>query len=127
MAKIHTLKCWPEVFKVSKKRVKTAEYRLNDRDYQVGDVLVQQEWDPEAKQYSGEMISQRITHIVHGCQFGIPQDYVVMSVKRVDVDEYDPESIVRGIEMLRDAFWETVGPIDEIAKRLIEEVRDGKH
>ena len=42
--KIHDVKILPEYFKPLDEEVKTAEFRYNDRDYQVGDVLHLREW-----------------------------------------------------------------------------------
>ena len=44
--KTHMLKCWPEYFKQVKAGTKTFGIRENDRDYQVGDVLYLQEFEP---------------------------------------------------------------------------------
>ncbi len=88
--KIHELKCWTNVFPAIVDGTKTAEYRKNDRDYQVGDILKLKEYDPSGGQftgqgeYTGEMVLVKVTHIVYGGQFGIPDGYCVMSIKQVE-------------------------------------------
>lgn len=44
--KKHDLKCWPDMFAAIRASTKTFELRKNDRDYQVGDVLNLQEFEP---------------------------------------------------------------------------------
>lgn len=50
---IHELKTWPAFFWPVVHGDKTFELRKNDRDFQVGDVLVLREWDPVTEQYTG--------------------------------------------------------------------------
>lgn len=43
---IHKLKIWPQYYARQKDGTKTWEIRDNDRDFQAGDILILQEWDP---------------------------------------------------------------------------------
>lgn len=45
--KTHKLKIWPEYFKAVKDGRKTFEVRVNDREFQFGDAVVLEEWDPD--------------------------------------------------------------------------------
>jgi hypothetical protein len=49
----HDLKTWPEFFQAIVENRKPFEYRLNDRDYQVGDVLHLREWVPPVDDAEG--------------------------------------------------------------------------
>ena len=49
----HFLKTWPGFFSGLVDGTKTAEVRINDRNFQVGDVLVLREYDPRACSYTG--------------------------------------------------------------------------
>lgn len=49
---IHALKTWPEFYQLTVDGLKPFEIRLDDRDYQIGDVLFMREWSKE-KGYSG--------------------------------------------------------------------------
>ena len=44
--------------------VKTFEYRLNDRDFKVGDNVILQEYDNITGSYSGRVVSVRITYVL---------------------------------------------------------------
>jgi hypothetical protein len=75
------LKTWPGPFEAMRAARKTFEYRLNDRDFQVGDCLVLQEYNPEYDSLSGEAILRRVVYLLPGGKFGVPEKYCVMSVE----------------------------------------------
>lgn len=81
----HKLKTWPSQFAAVKSGVKTFEFRRNDRDFAVGDVLVLKEWDPSANYigaFTGAEARVDVTYIVFGGQLGVPDGYCVMSIGR---------------------------------------------
>lgn len=80
--RIHPLKTWPEPFGHIWAGSKKAEFRKNDRDFRVGDVLILLEWYPDKKQYSSREIHADVTHIMS--TFGVPEGYVVMSIEVVE-------------------------------------------
>lgn len=43
---VHRLKAWPEFYTALAAGTKTFEFRPNDRDFKVGDLLLLQEWRP---------------------------------------------------------------------------------
>jgi ASC-1-like (ASCH) protein len=77
----HYLKTWVEYFQAVKLGRKSFEVRLNDRNYQVGDTLILQEWDQAIQEYTGEEFSVVVTYILKGGQFGIDPRYVVIGIK----------------------------------------------
>ena len=78
---IHRLKTWPHYFEEIGFGTKTAEYRRNDRGYEVGDVLCFEEYDPELKVYCGRTIEAVITHKLENApQVGLPDGYCVLSI-----------------------------------------------
>lgn len=79
-AKTHELKCWPEYFREVFLGHKTFEIRKNDRDFQIGDTIILNEYEPFTKQYSGDKIARRVTYILEGGEFGIEKGYVVMAI-----------------------------------------------
>lgn len=80
-ARIHTLKCWPFPFHDVKSGAKPFEYRLNDRDYHVGDCLVLQEYEPTTAAYTKECHSVRVTYVLPGGTFGVPEGYCIMGIE----------------------------------------------
>lgn len=83
---VHHLKTWPQHFRAVEKGSKTFEVRKDDRDFQVADVLILQEWEPATKQYTGRELSARVGYVLRE-SFGVEEGHVAMSllhVKRYD-------------------------------------------
>ena len=82
-SRTHTLKTWPSAFEAQKAGVKTFEFRKNDRDFAVGDLLVLRWYDPSVPEYKQHLnppeLTRLVTYIVHGGQFGVPVGYCAMS------------------------------------------------
>lgn len=80
----HALKTWLSEFAEMIDGTMTFQFRKDDRNYEVGDVLVLREWDPNVNQcvgcYTGRQASFRVTHFLVGGMFGVPTDHIVMSV-----------------------------------------------
>jgi predicted RNA-binding protein with PUA-like domain len=72
------LKILPEYFDAVWDGIKTFEIRKNDRNFQVGDEVILQEYDPE-KGYTGSGLVVIITYITNYAQ---KDDYVVFGIKR---------------------------------------------
>ena len=60
----HDLKIWPmNLFPILVGK-KTCEIRVNDRNYQVGDILCLRAFDPDKQEYINDMIFEReVTYI----------------------------------------------------------------
>ena len=83
---IHRLKIQPQYLNNLICGLKKSEIRLNDRDYQTGDVLEFDERDPllehvETADTEDEYIRFKVTHLHHG--LGLQPGYVVLSVERI--------------------------------------------
>ena len=78
MAKTHKLKIWPEYFKYVVDGIKTFEYRVNDRDFKPGDILVLKEWNPKTEKYTRAEKKVRVTYLLRLLQL---EPYVIMSIK----------------------------------------------
>lgn len=79
---IHVLKTWPPYFDRVLSGEKNFEVRVNDRDYKVGDILDLNEYDPDKHEFTGRSLGRRVTYILHGGEFGIDPNVVVMSLGR---------------------------------------------
>lgn len=77
----HEIKCHPKYFSRLASGDKSFEIRKNDRDYQVGDILIIKEFDPEQgwPDHGGYgTITAEITYIT---DFAQAAGYVVMALK----------------------------------------------
>ncbi len=80
----HELKTWSPHFAAVCSGKKRFEYRRNDRDFNVGDVLLLREWSPVPPppyRYTDREISAVVTYIAKGPDFGIPDGFCVMSIE----------------------------------------------
>jgi Domain of unknown function (DUF3850) len=59
---IHRLKTWPEYYEKILTGEKTFEYRVNDRNFAVGDTLELEEYDPH-NGYTGRAITRHVSYI----------------------------------------------------------------
>ena len=84
----HRVKSWPPFFKSSLLGDKPFELRLNDRDYQVGDTLIQEEFDPVLKDYTGRKLApQKITYVLRPEEsppsWGIKKGWCILGLKAI--------------------------------------------
>ncbi len=56
-------KTWPDLFQDVLDGKKNFDLRLNDTDYEVGDILVFKEYDPKKKEYTGREVEKEIRYI----------------------------------------------------------------
>lgn len=79
---IHHLKTWPAYFAAVRDGSKPFEIRREqDRTFAVGDVLVLEEYEPEAKRYTGEREVRSVSYLVRGPAWNLPIDMVVMGFR----------------------------------------------
>ncbi len=100
---VHKLKCWPVYFEAIGDGRKTFDVRKNDRNFQVGDLLHLDEYDPERDKMLGRWIICKVESVMRGGNFGIAADHCVM-----------------GIRLPANHQW----PIEEV---IIEQEDDGDH
>ena len=70
---IHELKTWPTFFQdiISEKKTFEIRNRGRERDFQVGDVLLLKEWDPETEEYTGRETKRKVTYITDLSALGL--------------------------------------------------------
>ena len=79
--KNHELKCWPGPFKEIAEGRKNFEYRVNDREFEIGDILTLREFDPKTSLYTGYQISRPVNYILKGnTPFGDLGNMCIMSI-----------------------------------------------
>ncbi len=93
---IHELKILPIYFEEVIKGNKTFEIRKDDRDFNVGDILLLKEYDPDEiyfdiddkeTHFSGKKILRKISYILKDIpSLGLKQGYVLLAVKELDSD-----------------------------------------
>jgi len=83
----HELKSWPDFFEPILNGAKNFELRVNDRDYQVFDLLWLREWDDRTKQYTGRQCFRQVTYVMDGVGGGcieplkgLMRGYVILSL-----------------------------------------------
>ncbi len=83
---LHELKTWQEPFQAIWDDLKSFEFRRNDRDFKVGDVLMLKEFIPMHDSYTTRVIIADVKYILKD-SFSIPEGYAIMQlviIKKVD-------------------------------------------
>ncbi len=83
----HELKTWPDPFRAVASGRKKHEVRKFDRNFEVGDLLILQEYDPNTNLYSGQELKVHVSYITPPGTFGLPPDIGVLSIDRLSPDE----------------------------------------
>lgn len=83
---IHSLKILPKYFNAVVSGQKTFEIRFNDREFQKGDYLALNEWEPTSfvgGHYTGRSGMVYVDYILYGAKGypGLDEDYVIMAIK----------------------------------------------
>lgn len=75
---VHELKIAPKYFQKILSKEKNFEFRYNDRNYQIGDILKLKEYNDG--KYTGRETSVKITYILQNFE-GLKDNYVILSIK----------------------------------------------
>jgi hypothetical protein len=84
--KNHKCKSWVPFFEAIKSGQKKHDLRINDRDFQIGDTITLQSYDPFKGEYTGEEVTVKITYItssVTPCAFSsavLDKGYCILSL-----------------------------------------------
>lgn len=83
VGKSHYVKSWPEMFNSAMQGIKRFDYRNNDRNYQVGDMLIQREYYPEGSDrpsgYTGMAAQFQILRVWRDIP-GMPEGYCILEL-----------------------------------------------
>jgi ASC-1-like (ASCH) protein len=80
---VHRLKTLQPYFNDVKIGTKDFELRKNDRNYQVGDTLILEEYDDAdfTTGYTGEVIRKTVIYILKDCpQYGLQDGYCILGL-----------------------------------------------
>ncbi len=77
---IHELKIAPNLYWAVRDGEKTAEVRVNDRDFAVGDEILLRPFDGA---YLEGRVAVVVTHVLEGGQYGIEAGYCLLSFRRL--------------------------------------------
>ena len=112
--KWHRLKVWPSYFRDIIKGIKTFEIRKDDRDFQIGDRLVLEEYLQNEGEYTGNVIIRFIVYKFDKHQFGLECGYCILGMAipvltPAQVKKYKNKNIVGGyLVMLKGALLHEV-------------------
>lgn len=113
--KTHKIKAWPQFFKELKSGNKTFELRKNDRDYKIGDRLLIEEWDPETKEHTGEIVVRIVTYVLSHSEFvNISDGFVILGIKAPDKWFFKVAFVGEGV--VKEASFNTKEEADACAK-----------
>lgn len=85
--RIHRLKTYHEYFVAQTLGIKQFEVRYNDRNYQVGDVLILREWNND-NGYIGVAIYLRVIYVLEEFE-GLKDGYVVLGTEPLTKEEIE--------------------------------------
>ncbi len=75
----HELKILPKYYKDVVLGLKKVEVRKNDRNYQVNDLLILNEFDSETQKRTGNSVTRKVDYILKNVD-GLKPDYVVLQI-----------------------------------------------
>lgn len=87
---IHHCKSWTHFFDAIVKGDKKHDLRKTDRNFQIGDIIVLQKYDPVLGKYTGDECKVKITYITSNttpCAFSsavLEKDYCILSLELID-------------------------------------------
>jgi hypothetical protein len=76
--RIHYLKIWPEPFTAVADGRKNFELRVNDRGFELHDMLVLREYDPELDVFTGRELEKHVTYMIRGGEWGLPDQLCIL-------------------------------------------------
>lgn len=77
---IHHIKIWPRFYDEVAGGQKTSQLRRDDRNYNIGDQLTMEEYDPELEIYTGRTVRAFVTDKITDC-VGLIPEYCILSIK----------------------------------------------
>lgn len=85
LSNVHHLKTYTAFFEDVRKGIKQFQVRKNDRNYQVGDTLILEEFDPVEKIKTGAWVPELIIYKLDDERF-CKEGFVVLGIKEIQVE-----------------------------------------
>lgn len=82
LAQVHRLKTETKFFKDVKSGIKQFDVRKNDRDFQIGDTLILEEFDPTSGTYKPGWIPKLITYKLDDSRF-VKEGFVILGMQDI--------------------------------------------
>jgi hypothetical protein len=89
-ANAHVLKCWPEFFEAIAAGLKRHDLRrADDREFQVGETVLLQEFDPHSAKHTGREQIVEITYVTAAdrpcalSERGLYPEYCILSIRPI--------------------------------------------
>lgn len=82
MPNVHYLKTWTPFFMDIKSGIKQFEVRRNDRDFQVGDTLILEEFNPNKSAYTGAWTPKLVIYKLDDERF-VKEGYVILGLQDI--------------------------------------------
>jgi hypothetical protein len=79
---VHYLKTWTPFFKAVKSGTKQFEVRKNDRDYEVGDTLILNDFNPSTEKFSGDWVPKLVIYKLDDTRF-VKEGFVILGMKDI--------------------------------------------
>lgn len=77
----HELKIHPKYFTDVFLNLKKIEIRKNDRNYQLRDILILNEWSPLTKKYTGAQVTRVVSYVQKDVP-GLDPDFVILQLQK---------------------------------------------
>lgn len=122
---VHDLKTWPPAFAAIRAGLKPWEYRYNDRNYRVGDLLRLGEWNPETETWTGQTEERLVAWVLEGGVYGIPAGYAILTLAPGPFAQPNPLDAVprgEGFEALCDRIEAAISSWDSSKYRMAEHI-----
>ena len=87
----HEVKILPKYFERILMKEKKFELRKNDRNFQVGDIVILREFDNVNNKYTGRTLNTEITYILKDCsEYGLMDGYCIFGFAIIDKEKGIP-------------------------------------
>ncbi|QXO10366.1 hypothetical protein [Proteus phage vB_PmiM_ZX7] len=85
--KKHEIKIYPLYFSQVCYGLKKAELRINDRNYQIGELVCMKEYNPDTKSYTGNFVTIEITMVNDVSDFTNVNNQVMFSFNVLNIQQ----------------------------------------